>query len=467
MTATATITLTPTGAAIPADLALVIKGEAGSGEGGGATDLAYTASPTGGAVTSSTGTDATLPLADGTNAGLMAPAQHSKLAGIAAGATANATDAQLRDRSAHTGTQAISTVTGLQTALDGKEATGTAAAAVAAHEAAADPHPAYRLESDTTDAITEGSTNLWHTAARVRAVVLTGLSTATNAAIEAADTVLAALGKLQAQITANLATLTGHTGNTSNPHSTTAAQVGAAASGAVTTSGLTMATARILGRSTASTGAVEEISIGSGLSLSGGTLSSTASGGSPGGSSGQVQYNSSSSFAGSADLAFNDSTKVLTVGAGSARNVKLDGPNGKISFGYSSGSHGSRIDTEDGYPLDFYIGSDRPLRVDYNHTAIHYNACYAFRLNAFTDSRDAGFQHDTLAETVAVTDGSGTRTSYRDIKARVIIATGRIDLPQYTTATRPTLTNGALIFDSDLDKALIGGASAWEVVTSS
>lgn len=46
--------------------------------------------------------------------------QENKLAGIAAGATANATDAQLRDRSTHTGTQAISTVAGLQPALDVK-----------------------------------------------------------------------------------------------------------------------------------------------------------------------------------------------------------------------------------------------------------------------------------------------------------------------------------------------------------
>jgi hypothetical protein len=37
----------------------------------------------------------------------------TKLAGIAAGATANATDAQLRDRSTHTGTQAAGTITGL------------------------------------------------------------------------------------------------------------------------------------------------------------------------------------------------------------------------------------------------------------------------------------------------------------------------------------------------------------------
>jgi hypothetical protein len=54
-----------------------------------------------------------------------------------------------------------------------------------------------------------------------------------------------------------------------------------AASGSITTSGLTQATARILGRTTASTGAIEEITIGSGLSLSAGELSSTVSAGIP------------------------------------------------------------------------------------------------------------------------------------------------------------------------------------------
>lgn len=50
-----------------------------AGGGGGATNLSATASPTGVTVASDTGTDAALPLADGTNAGLMAPAQHTKL----------------------------------------------------------------------------------------------------------------------------------------------------------------------------------------------------------------------------------------------------------------------------------------------------------------------------------------------------------------------------------------------------
>ena len=47
--------------------------------------------------------------------------------------------------------------------------------------------------------------------------------------------------------------------------------------GAATGSGLTMATARILGRTTAATGAIEEITVGSGLSLSAGSLTATGS----------------------------------------------------------------------------------------------------------------------------------------------------------------------------------------------
>lgn len=54
----------------------------------------------------------------------------------------------------------------------------------------------------TTDAVTEGATNLYFTQARVRTVPLTGLSLLTNSAIVAADTVITAFGKLQAQINA-------------------------------------------------------------------------------------------------------------------------------------------------------------------------------------------------------------------------------------------------------------------------
>jgi len=54
----------------------------------------------------------------------------------------------------------------------------------------------------TTDAVAEGTTNLYHTVARVRATTLAGVSFGTGGAITAADTVLTAFGKIQAQITA-------------------------------------------------------------------------------------------------------------------------------------------------------------------------------------------------------------------------------------------------------------------------
>lgn len=50
-------------------------------------------------------------------------AEKAKLSGIAEGATANQTDAFLLNRANHTGEQAISTVTGLQTSLDNKQNT--------------------------------------------------------------------------------------------------------------------------------------------------------------------------------------------------------------------------------------------------------------------------------------------------------------------------------------------------------
>jgi hypothetical protein len=61
-------------------------------------------------------------------------------------------------------------------------------------------YPEISPSPGSTDSVTEGSTNLYFTVARVIASVLTGLSTATSAAITAADTILSAIGKLQAQI---------------------------------------------------------------------------------------------------------------------------------------------------------------------------------------------------------------------------------------------------------------------------
>jgi hypothetical protein len=71
----------------------------------------------------------------------------------------------------------------------------------------------------------------------------------------------------------------------------TVTPVGAAASGSITASGYTQNTAKLLGRTTGSSGAIEEITVGSGLTLSAGSL--TASGGG-GGVLGATKYDSGS-----------------------------------------------------------------------------------------------------------------------------------------------------------------------------
>ncbi len=65
--------------------------------------------------------DATLAdLAESTTVKYFTSSEKSKLAGVATDATKNDTDANLKSRANHTGTQAISTVAGLQTALTAK-----------------------------------------------------------------------------------------------------------------------------------------------------------------------------------------------------------------------------------------------------------------------------------------------------------------------------------------------------------
>lgn len=210
-------------------------------------------------------------------------AERTKLGGIATGATANDTDAALRARASHTGTQLATTISDFTAAVDARVAAG-----IASHEAETDPHALYQLRDEkgvadgyasldgtgkvpaaqlpsfvddvieaanfaalpvtgetakiyvtldegktyrwsgsayveisaspgSTDAVTEGVGNLYFTTARVRETLLSGLSVATSAIISATDTVIVALGKLQAQITTLETALTGKA-DTSHTH---------------------------------------------------------------------------------------------------------------------------------------------------------------------------------------------------------------------------------------------------------
>ena len=71
-------------------------------------------------VVSDTGTDATIPSATVSLAGLQSSADKTKLNGIATGATANSSDATLLARANHTGTQLASTISDFSTAADAR-----------------------------------------------------------------------------------------------------------------------------------------------------------------------------------------------------------------------------------------------------------------------------------------------------------------------------------------------------------
>lgn len=83
--------------------------------GGGATNLGINLTATVVTLSSSSGNGVDIPAATVTLAGVMTAADRIKFNGIASGATANAADSQLRDRSTHTGTQAASTIAGSTT----------------------------------------------------------------------------------------------------------------------------------------------------------------------------------------------------------------------------------------------------------------------------------------------------------------------------------------------------------------
>jgi hypothetical protein len=218
------------------------------------------------------------PAATTSVAGFMAGADKTKLDGVAAGATVNATDAALRDRATHTGTQLAATISDFATAVAATPAVtaNTAKVTNATHTGDASGATVLTLATVNTNV---GTFGLAGSVAQFTVNAKGLITSAVNVAISVAATAISD------STAAGRAMLTAATAAAQTALLTVFSPSGpGSAKGLVPDPGTTAGTTRYLRED------------GTWVTPPGG------GGGSPGGATGEVQFNNAGAFAGAADV---------------------------------------------------------------------------------------------------------------------------------------------------------------------
>jgi hypothetical protein len=206
--------------------------------------------------------------------GFMSPLDKIKLDGVSAGATVNASDAALRDRATHTGTQSVSTITGLAPIATSASATDLSVGTLPAARFSDVSHGARvggTLHADATTSVSGFMSGADKT--KLNGIATGATANATDAALRdrATHTGTQAVGTITglaavatsasaSDLTAGTlaaARMPAHTGDVTSAVGTVATTI---ATGVVSNAKLaTVATATIKGRVTAGTGAPEDL----------------------------------------------------------------------------------------------------------------------------------------------------------------------------------------------------------------
>jgi hypothetical protein len=215
---------------------------------------------------------------------------------------------------------------------------------------------------------------------------------------------------------------TGSTQVAAGNHTHVVADVaGAAASGSITTSGLTQATARILGRTSASTGAIEEIQIGSGLSLSAGELSSTVSAGIP------------------ATLVDAKGDLIVASAADTVARLPVGGTNGHVLTVDSAETLGLKYAA---LPVELVIAcSDEATNLTTGTAKVTFRAPYAFTLTGVRASVNTAPTGSTLI--VDINEGGSTLLSTK-------LSIDASEKTSTTAASAAVISDSAIADDAEI-----------------